>query len=125
MALPEIKDADFVRVALAQAQAHAEKMGKPVLLSRVALYLGVTSEDLSEMIRDYPNSKDEDKREVGEALKIAKQACRADLEDCMAEGGNRGGYIFLGKVNHNMVETTQQRVEFAPIVFEDEAEIPD
>lgn len=118
-------DADDVEVAIIKARAHAQERGKPLNLARVALNLGLTNSEMDQIIESYASSDDERAQAVAKTLKMAKQESRADLEDCMAEGGNRGGFIFLGKVNHNMVETTHADITFKPVRFSNEDEIPD
>ena len=56
---------------------------------------------------------------------MAKQESRADLEDCLADKGNTTGYMFLGKVNHGMVETTRAEVTMKGVRFTGEDEIPE
>lgn len=118
-------DVDEVLVAIEKARKHAEERGKPLNLSRVALYLGMTTQDLYNVVEGYEKSDDELAQAVVRALKMAKQESRADLEDCLADKGNTTGYIFLGKVNHGMVETTRAEVEFKGVQFVGEDEIPD
>lgn len=118
-------DVDEVLVAIEKARKHAEERGKPLNLSRIALYLGMTTQDLYNVVEGYEKSDDERAQAVAGALKMAKQESRADLEDCLADKGNTTGYIFLGKVNHGMVETTRAEVEFKGVQFVGEDEIPD
>lgn len=118
-------DVDEVRVAVENARKHAEERGKPLNLSRIALNLGMTTQDLYNIVEDYEKSDDERAQAVARAIKMAKQESRADLEDCLADKGNTTGYIFLGKVNHGMVETTRAEVEFKGVRFSGEDEIPD
>lgn len=123
MAFPEIKDPDKVEAAIAKAREHAEKLGKPLQLDRVAVFLGVNHEAISAMM-DY-KGEDEAKQAVANALKMAKQESRADLMDCMSEKGNVGGFIFQGKANHDMVETTAHAVSVVPIRFVGEENLPE
>lgn len=119
-------DADEVLVAVNRAREHAEAKGKPLLMSRVALFLGLTSDELVEIVKELEAKKDDEGAQaVCRALKRAKQESRADLEDCLADKGNTTGYMFLGKVNHGMVETTRAEVTFKPVRFSNEEEIPD
>ena len=118
-------DVDEVLVAIEKAREHAQEHGKPLNLSRVALYLGMTTTDLYNVVEDYGKSDDERAKAVCNALKMAKQESRADLEDCLADKGNTTGYIFLGKVNHGMVETTRAEVKFKGVRFVGEDEIAD
>lgn len=119
-------DADEVLEAVNRAREHAEAKGKPLLMSRVALFLGLTSDELVEIVNELQGKKDDESAQaVCRALKRAKQESRADLEDCLADKGNTTGYMFLGKVNHGMVETTRSEVTFKPVRFSDEDEIPE
>lgn len=122
----DIKCAEEVEIALKKAKEHAKAHGKPVLLSRVALFLGKTSDEIPRMIRRYSGENlSEEEKAIGRALQLVKQECRADLEDCLADKGNTSGFIFLGKVNHDMVERTQQDINFKPVVFTGEDDIED
>ncbi|MBQ9860867.1 MAG: hypothetical protein IJO75_01270 [Clostridia bacterium] len=118
-------DVDEVLIAIEKARKHAEERGKPLNLSRIALYLGMTTQDLYNVVEGYEKSDDEGAQAVVRVLKMAKQESRADLEDCLADKGNTTGYIFLGKVNHGMVETTRAEVKFKGVQFVGEDEIPD
>lgn len=118
-------DVDEVIVAIEKAREHAAEHGKPLNLSRIALYLGMTTEDLHNTVENYAKSDDERAQAVYNAIKMAKQESRADLEDCLADKGNTTGYIFLGKVNHGMVETTHNEVTIKPVRFCGEDKIPD
>lgn len=120
-----IIDVDEVAVAVEAARAHAQALGKPLNLSRVALNLGMTTQDLYNIVEGYEKSDDERAQAVARALKMAKQESRADLEDCLADKGNTTGYMFLGKVNHGMVEKTRNEVEFKGVRFVGEDEIPE
>lgn len=121
-----VKDPDEVIVAVNRAREHAQALGKPLMLSRVALELGVTSDELNIIAGEMERkSEDENAQAICRAIKMAKQEGRADLEDFLAEGGNRGGYIFLAKVNHDMIERTQADVTFTAVRFTGEDEIPD
>ena len=118
-------DIDEVIVAIDKARNHAAERGKPLCLARIALNLGVTSDEMGQIIKSYENSEDERARAVARALKIAKQETFADLTDCVADKGNTTGYMFLLKCNHGMVETTRQEVEFKGVIFADEDSVPD
>ena len=115
MAIKENFDVDLVFAAIEKAREHAEKLGKPLQLDRVAVFLGVNHEAISAMM-DY-RGEDEAKQAVANALKMAKQESRADLMDCMSDKGNVVGYIFQGKANHGMVEHTAHDVSIAPVQF--------
>lgn len=118
-------DVDEVLVAIEKAREHAAERGKPLNLSRIALNLGMTTQDLYNVVENYNESDDDGAQAVVRALKMAKQESRADLEDCLADKGNVTGYMFLGKVNHNMVETTRNEIDIKSVRFVGEDEIPD
>lgn len=121
-------DADHITAAIQKARNHAEKQGKPLNLARIALCLGTTSQDLVSVLNDFEakaKNGDENAAQVAHALKMAHQEVRADLEDCLAGDGNKGGYIFLGKVNHKMVETTAHEVTMKGVSFIGGDDIPD
>ncbi len=115
MAVSEIRDADQVYAAIEKAREHAQLLGKPLQLDRVAVFLGVGHEELSRLM-SY-DGEDADRRSIAHALKMAKQECRADLFDALSDKGNVSGYMFQGKVNHGMVDTPQSRVDLVPVVF--------
>jgi hypothetical protein len=95
-------------------------------MARVALYMGLTSDELAEVVKELERDKDDEQAQaVCRALKMARQESRADLEDRLADKGNTTGYIFLGKVNHGMVETTHAEVTMKGVRFTGEDEIPD
>lgn len=123
MAMPEIVDVDKVYAAIAEAREHAQALGKPLQLDRVALCLGVNHEAVSDMM-NY-SGDDEARQAVAYALKMAKQEGRADLLDCMSQTGNVAGYIFQGKANHGMVEAVEHTVKMSPIQFVGAENIPD
>ena len=123
MALPQITDADYVYAAIQKAREHAQKLGKPIQLDRVAVFLGVSYEDVNAMM-NY-DGDDEGRVAIRNALKNVKQESRADLVDALSDKGNVTGYIFQGKVNHGMVETTAHDVRFTPVKFEGADEIPE
>ena len=119
-------DPDEVIVAVNRARACSEAKGKPLNMARVALELGLTSDELVEIVRELEaKTGDERAQAVCRAIKMAKQETRADLEDCLADKGNTTGYMFLAKCNHGMVETSRQEVEFKGVIFADESEVPD
>lgn len=121
-------DAEHIRAAVEKARNHADERGKPLNLARVALYLGITSHDMTAIISDFEQRAkrgDENAAEIVRAFKMAHQEVRADLEDCLAGDGNKGGYIFLGKVNHKMVETTAHEVTMKGVSFIGGDDIPD
>lgn len=115
MALPEIRDVDMVYVAIEKAREHALTLGKPFQLDRVALFLGVNHETITDMMNYH--GEDGERQAIASALKMAKQESRADLMDAMSDKGNVVGYIFQAKANHGMVEITQHNVNVAPVVF--------
>lgn len=119
-----IDDVDRVVAAIEKAREHAQQLGKPLQLDRVALNLGVSYDELWRLMND-DECKDEQKKQVRRLLKMAKQESRADLMDALSDKGNVTGYIFQGKVNHEMVEATQVNVKFSPVKFVGEDEIPD
>ncbi len=121
--MTEIKDVDMVYAAITKAREHAQALGKPLQLDRVALFLGVNHEAVSAML-NYTGD-DEAKKAVANALKMAKQESRADLVDALSDKGNVTGYMFQGKVNHGMVEATQHTVTLTPVTFINEDKIPD
>lgn len=123
MASREIKDPDRVEVAIAKAREHAKKLGKPLQLDRVALFLGVNHQAVEEMM-EY-DGEDEAQATIAYALKMAKQESRADIQDCLSDKGNVTGYIFQGKANHGMVETTTHEINIKPVTFIGADEIPD
>lgn len=121
-----IIDVDEVAVAVEKARAHSQALGKPLNLSRVALLLGITTDELGKFMDTYAEDKDDERAQaVARAIKMAKQESRADLEDCLADKGNTTGYMFLGKVNHGMVETTRAEVTMKGVRFTGEDEIPE
>ncbi len=123
-----IFDVDQIVAAVDKARHHAAERGKPLNLARIALYLGQTSNEFEAMICDLDEKAkqgDERAQTLLSAIKNAKQESRADLEDCLADKGNTTGYIFLGKVNHGMVETTRQEIDFKGVIFEGEENVPD
>ncbi len=123
MAQPEIHDADRVRAAVIKARRHAKALGKPLQLDRVALFLGVNHGEIAEWMNYDGNDKE--RRAIADTLKLAKQESRADLMDALSDKGNVAGYIFQGKVNHNMVETTAHDLRFVPVRFTDEDAVAD
>ena len=118
-------DADAVNAAVSKAREHAAALGKPLNISRIALNLGITTEEMNTIVAECANNGEGLTAEAIAILKMAKQESRADLEDELAEGGNRTGFMFLGKVNHGMIETERKEVEFKGVVFQGEDEIPD
>lgn len=118
-------DVDEVNAAVSRAREHSAERGKPLNLARIALNLGLTNSEMDDLIKEYATSEDERARECAEILKRAKQESRADLEDCLADKGNTTGYMFLGKVNHGMVEKTVAEVTMKGVRFTGEDEIPD
>ncbi len=118
-------DVDEVKAAIDAARAHANERGKPLGIARIALNLGLTNSEMDEIIVKYASSEDERAQAVAQALKRAKQESRADLEDCLADKGNTTGYMFLGKVNHGMVETTKAEVTMKGVRFTGEDDILD
>lgn len=123
MARPEIRDADRVRAAVAKARRHAKSLGKPLQLDRVALFLGINHGEIAELM-NY-DGDDGERRAIADTLKQAKQESRADLMDALSDKGNVTGYIFQGKVNHALVETTTHDLRFVPVRFTDEDGIAD
>ena len=115
MALPEIRDVDKVYAAIEKAREHALALGKPIQLDRVAVFLGVNHEAVSQMM-EYDGG-DEERQEIAAALKRAKQESRADLMDAMSDKGNVVGYIFQAKANHGIVESTHHDVTISPVTF--------
>lgn len=118
-------DVDEVKAAIDAAREHANERGKPLAIARIALNLGLTNSEMDAIIVKYAASEDERAQAVAKALKRAKQESRADLEDCLADKGNTTGYMFLGKVNHGMVEKTVAEVMMKGVRFTGEDEIPD
>lgn len=123
MASAEIKDFDRVAEAIAKAREHAERLGKPLQLDRVAVFLGVNYQTIDEMMAY--DGTDEGRRAIAAALKMAKQESRADIMDRLSDKGNVTGYIFQGKANHNMVETVAHEVNVKAVTFTNEDQIPD
>ena len=121
MALPEIKDIDMVYAAIEKAREHALTLGKPLQLDRVALFLGVNHEAISAMM-NY-DGEDECQIAVANALKMAKQESRADIQDCLSDKGNVTGFIFQAKANHGLVEAVEHNVNVAAVRFVGEDEI--
>jgi len=117
MALPEIDDFERVQAAIDKAREHAQDLGKPIQLDRVALYLGVNAEEMSQWLRDAESSKDERKKLIAKSLKMAKQEGRADIMDALSDKGNVTGFIFQGKANHGMIETMAHDVKFSAVNF--------
>ena len=118
-------DVDEVKAAIDKARKHAAERGKPLGIARIALNLGLTNSEMDHIIENYAASEDERAQAVAQVLKRAKQESRADLEDCLADKGNTTGYMFLGKVNHGMVEKTVAEVTMKGVRFTGEDEIPD
>ena len=123
MALAQITDVDYVLAAVTKAREHARERGKPIQLDRVAVFLGVSYEDVNAMM-NY-EGQDEERVAIRNALKSVKQESRADIVDALSDKGNVTGYIFQGKVNHGMVETTAHDVRFTPVTFEGADEVPE
>lgn len=123
MALPEIWDADKVQAAIQKAREHAQTLGKPIQLDRVAVFLGVNRETITAMM-DYEGT-DEAKTAMANALKMAKQESLADVQDCLSDKGNVVGYIFQARTNHGLVEAVEHNVKITPVRFIGEGEIPD
>ena len=123
-------DPDEIYCAINRAREHAQANDKPLLMSRVALELGLTSQDLAKLLerleqKEQKDGGDEHTQAMAHALKMAKQECEADLVDRIADKGNVVGYIFLGKANHGMVETSRQEVFFPSGRFEGEDDLED
>lgn len=115
MAKPEITDVDRVLAAIEKAREHARRLGKPIQLDRVAVYLCVSHVEINEAM-NYSGS-DETKTAIANALKGVKQESRADILDSLSQTGNVTGFIFQGKANHGMVEATNQQINVVPVVF--------
>lgn len=115
MALPEIRDVDMVYAAIEKAREHAQALGKPIQLDRVAVFLGVSYSEIDAAMAY--DGGDEERQAIARALKTTKQESRADIVDALSDKGNVTGYIFQGKVNHGMIEATQNNINISPVVF--------
>lgn len=119
-------DIDEINEAVRKAREHAAAHGKPLNMARVALNLGITSDELVYALHELEARKGDERAQLAvNAIKKAKQESRADLEDNLADKGNVTGYMFLGKVNHGMIETTHNEVTFKGVRFSGEDEIPE
>ena len=118
-------DADAVNAAVSKAREHAAAQDKPLNLARVALYLGITTEEFHSLIDNCDANGGSLTKEALSVLKQAKQEAQADICDRLADKGNVTGYMFIGKCHHGMIETERREVEFKGVVFQGEGEIPD
>jgi DNA-binding transcriptional MerR regulator len=115
-------DADEVRAAIDKARAHAESKETPITISRVALNLGVTTDELNIILDELERKTgDEQAQAICRTIKMARQEARADIEDRINERKSQpAGPIFLAKVNHNMIETTKADVTMHGVRFSNE-----
>ncbi len=68
-----IIDVDEVAVAVNEARAHAQALGKPLNLSRIALLLGITTDELGKMQSTYEENKDDESAQA--VASYVRMAC--------------------------------------------------